>query len=109
MQSSSQFKKYLPLTEATYYILLALIEPLHGYVVMQKVRELSQGTVEVGPGTLYGAFQKLLKEGLIQIVKEDNRRKTYTLTPKGKVLLREQISRLEIMTQGGVNVIDDLR
>lgn len=109
MQSSSQFKKYLPLTEATYYILLALIEPLHGYVVMQKVRELSQGTVEVGPGTLYGAFQKLLREGLIQIVKEDNRRKTYTLTPKGKVLLREQISRLEIMTQGGVNVIDDLR
>ena len=46
--------KYLPFTEATAYIPLALVEPLHGYAVMQRVDEMSQGTVKVGPGTLYG-------------------------------------------------------
>jgi DNA-binding PadR family transcriptional regulator len=100
--------KYLPLTETTYYTLLALIEPLHGYRVMQKVREISQGQVDIGPGTLYGAFSKLLKEGLIIKVGDDNRRKTYTLTPKGKEVLRRQIQRLEIMTQEGLSVIDRL-
>lgn len=103
---NTKIQNYLPLTEATYYILLALIEPLHGYVVMQRVREMSQGSVEVGPGTLYGAFSKLLKEGLVKMVKEDNRRKTYTLTPKGKDVLRAQISRLEIMTRVGLDVIE---
>ena len=48
--------KYLPLTESTAYILLALSEPLHGYGVMQKVKDLSENTVAIGPGTLYGAF-----------------------------------------------------
>lgn len=108
MNDPYKIRKYLPLTETTYYTLLALIEPLHGYVVMQKVREKSKGSVEIGPGTLYGAFSKLLKEGLIRKVKEDNRRKTYTLTPKGKEVLREQIRRLEIMTQEGLRVIDIL-
>lgn len=108
MNDQYKISKYLPLTETTYYTLLTLIEPLHGYIVMQKVREKSKGTVEIGPGTLYGAFSKLLKEGLILKVKEDNRRKTYTLTPKGKEVLREQIERLEIMTQEGLKVIDSL-
>jgi len=78
--------KYLPLTESTYYIMLTLIEPLHGYAVMQKVEEISKGTVKVGPGTLYGAFTALEKEKLIVKVKEEKRRKSYVLTPKGKKL-----------------------
>ena len=45
--------RYLPLSESTYYVLLALLEPLHGYGVMQKVGQLSEGAVTVGPGTLY--------------------------------------------------------
>jgi DNA-binding PadR family transcriptional regulator len=105
----NQCQQYLPLTESTYYILLALLEPLHGYVVMQRVLEMSRGSVEVGPGTLYGAFSKLLQEGLLRMVKEDNRRKTYELTPKGKDVLRAQIRRLEIMTQAGLDVIEALQ
>ena len=98
--------KYLPLTESTYYIMLTLVEPLHGYAVMQKIEEISKGTVKVGPGTLYGAFTSLEKEGLIVKVKEENRRKSYVLTPKGKKVLMNQIKRLEIMTQNGLSVID---
>ena len=101
-------KKYLPLTESTYYIMLTLVEPLHGYAVMQKVEEISKGTVKVGPGTLYGAFKSLEKVGLIIKVKEENRRKSYVLTQKGKNVLMNQIKRLEIMNQNGSSVIDIL-
>ena len=98
--------KYLPLTESTYYIMLTLVEPLHGYAVMQKIEEISKGAVKVGPGTLYGAFTSLEKEGLIIKVKEEDRRKSYVLTPKGRKVLMNQIRRLEMMTQNGLSVID---
>jgi DNA-binding PadR family transcriptional regulator len=100
--------KYLPLTEATYYILVALVEPLHGYGVMQKVETISEGTVTIGPGTLYGAFTSLEKEGLIKMVKEEDRRKSYALTAKGRQVLAEQIRRMEIMNKNGQNVLPRL-
>ena len=96
--------KYLPLTESTYYIMLTLVEPLHGYAVMQKVEKISKGTVKVGPGTLYGAFTSLEKEGLIVKIKEEDRRKSYVLTPKGKKVLMNQTKRLEIMIQNGLSI-----
>ena len=101
----TQFTKYLPLTESTTYILMALAEPLHGYALMQKVEEMSQGTVKIGPGTLYGAFSQLEKEGLIQMVKEADRRKSYLLTTKGKSVLQEHIRRTEILVMNGQSVI----
>jgi DNA-binding PadR family transcriptional regulator len=106
--TEKEITKYLPLTEATYYILLALVEPLHGYGVMQKVETLSEGTVSVGPGTLYGAFTNLEKEGLITMVKEEERRKSYAMTEKGKQVLTEQIRRLQIMARNGQTVLPKL-
>ena len=103
-----KLKKYLPLSEATYYIMLSLINPLHGYGVMQDVEKLSQGTVKVGPGTLYGVFNTLEKEALIYRVKEDDRRKYYTLTQKGKEVLKQQVERLTIMADNGNAVADNL-
>lgn len=99
-----KLKKYLPLTEATYYIMLSLIEPLHGYGVMQMVEKISQGTVKIGPGTLYGAFASLEKEGLIRMVKEEDRRKSYQLTNNGRQVLVGQIERLEVMNANGTPV-----
>lgn len=101
----TQTEKYLPLTESTAYILLALNEPLHGYALMQKVEGMSQGTVRIGPGTLYGAFAQLEKEGLIQMVSEADRRKSYVLTAKGKSVLREHIRRTEILVKNGLLVL----
>ena len=108
MTTQNDTDKYLPLTEATYYIMLALIEPLHGYAVMQKVEQISQGIVKIGPGTLYGVFSTLEEAGLIFKVKEEDRRKTYTLTPKGKKVLLSQIKRLEIMSRNGLAVMNRL-
>ena len=109
MAPDNDTNKYLPLTEATYYIMLSLMEPLHGYGVMQKVEEISQGTVKVGPGTLYGVFSNLEKEGLIVKVKEEDRRKSYALTHKGQQVLLTQIERLEIMSENGLDVKENLR
>jgi len=94
--------KYLPLSEATYYILVALDEPLHGYSIMQNVEAISEGTVVIGPGTLYGAFSTLEKQGLIEMVKEEARRKSYALTERGREVLAEQLRRLQIMVRNGL-------
>ena len=101
----NQLLKYLPLTETTAYVLLALVEPLHGYALMQKVEVMSQGTVKIGPGTLYGAFSQLEKEGLITLVKEEDRRKTYVLTTKGKAILQEHVRRTEILVRNGQSIL----
>jgi DNA-binding PadR family transcriptional regulator len=108
MPDYDEITKHLPLTEATYYILLALVEPLHGYGVMQKVKAISQGAVRIGPGTLYGAFSTLEKEGLIVKVAEQDRRKSYTLTLKGRQLLKAQIDRFEVMLDNGRRVRGEL-
>jgi DNA-binding PadR family transcriptional regulator len=93
--------KFLPLSEATYYVLLALDEPRHGYAVMQAVDAMSGGAVTIGPGTLYGAFNTLEKQKLIEKVSEEDRRKTYGLTGLGRSVLVEQVRRLEIMVRNG--------
>jgi DNA-binding PadR family transcriptional regulator len=108
MKTQDDTKKYLPLTEATYYIMLTLIEPLHGYAVMQKVEQISRGKVRVGPGTLYGVLNTLEASGLIVMVKEEDRRKSYMLTAKGKGVLLNQIKRLEIMIRNGLAVMNQL-
>ncbi len=108
MGKEVMIEKYLPLTEATCYIMLALVEPLHGYGVMQKVSALSAGIVELGAGTLYGVLTSLEKEKLIVMLREEERRKIYSLTPTGRAVLRAQIERLEVMTANGRQVLPRL-
>ena len=109
MINQKEIDRYLPLTESTFYILLSLVEPLHGYGVMQKVELISEGVVKIGPGTLYGAFTTLEKENLICKVGEEDRRKIYTLTSKGSDVLREQVKRLEVMTRNGQHSLKNFR
>ncbi|EQM25078.1 PadR family transcriptional regulator [Bacillus licheniformis CG-B52] len=89
-------ENYLPLTQATYYILLSLTQPLHGYGIMQRVESMSEGEVKLGPGTLYGALSKLEKQGLIKKEGEtgDNRRKQYILTNEGWAVVELEFKRL---------------
>ncbi len=90
--------KYLPLTETTFYILLALNEPGHGYFIMQKVEELSEGKVRIAAGTMYGAIENLLSRKLIESVPgEDKRRKMYTVTELGKEVLALEVQRLQTL------------
>ncbi|MEN8172923.1 MAG: PadR family transcriptional regulator [Chloroflexota bacterium] len=105
MSKNNNIEKYLPLSESTYYILLMLVEPLHGYGVMQEVATMTDGEVVIGPGTLYGAFTTLQKENLIGLERMEGRRKFYTLTNKGRAVLRCQIERLEKMNYNGQQVL----
>ena len=90
--------KHLPLTETVYYILLALVEPAHGYLIMQKVEELSGGQVRMAAGTLYGAIENLVKLKFIQpTASEDSRRKVYAITNKGLDMLRLDLERMKHM------------
>ncbi|MED4602759.1 PadR family transcriptional regulator [Paenibacillus validus] len=90
--------KHLPLTETVYYILLAVVEPAHGYLIMQKVEELSGGQVRMAAGTLYGAIENLVKLNFIQpVASEDSRRKVYAITNKGLEILLLDLERMKHM------------
>ena len=92
--------QYLPLTHTTYYILISLITPLHGYGIMQNVEEMSHGDVTLGPGTLYGALSKLEKDKLIKKTDEgDDRRKCYILTDLGKEVVKLEWNRLHALVE----------
>jgi DNA-binding PadR family transcriptional regulator len=109
MSNENTIEKYLPLSESTFYIMLVLVKPIHGYGIMQKVEALTDGEVSIGPGTLYGAFSTLEKEGLIEMVREEDRRKYYALTEKGRETLRAQLMRLKIMTQSARQIMIESR
>lgn len=96
--------KYLPLTEATFYILLALVSPKHGYAVMQEAEQISQDTLRLAPGTIYGAITTLEQGKLIAPAGTDGRRKLYQVTELGKEVLREQIRRYQIMLESAVRI-----
>lgn len=101
MLNEKLIKKYLPLTHTTYYILISLTSPLHGYGIMQKVEELSEGEVNLGPGTLYGALGKLEKNGLIKKISEEenDRRKSYIITALGMEISRMEFKRLKALVE----------
>ena len=105
MKEDKETARHLPLSEATYCILLALAEPLHGYGIMQKVEAGSAGAVRLGPGTLYGALTKLQQQGLIERTGETEeageRRKLYVLTPLGREVVRLEQERLVDMASIG--------
>ena len=87
----------LPLTEAVYYILLSLMEPMHGYGIMQNVEALSGGRVRLAAGTLYGAINTLLERGWITALPgaRDSRKKEYQITDLGKEAVAAEITRLQ--------------
>lgn len=90
-----------PMTEAEFYVLLALTEPLHGYALMNEISKVSQSRVVMGPGTLYGVLARMQNEKLIRLYLDDGRRKAYCLTEDGLKALRAEYSRLAAMVRDG--------
>ncbi|MGD6903216.1 PadR family transcriptional regulator [Bacillus infantis] len=88
-----------PMTEAMYYVLLALMRPNHGYQLMHAIAEVSKGRVNMGPGTLYGVLSRMQKDGLISLAENDGRRKTYKITADGEHALRVEYGRLKALIE----------
>jgi DNA-binding PadR family transcriptional regulator len=93
----------LPLSEAVLLILLSLAEqPRHGYAIRKDVEEMSGGRVLLSTGTLYGALHRLLDDGWIERVEQDDTsrgRQAYRLTAAGKRNLQQEVSRMRHLTR----------
>ena len=92
-----------PMTEAMYYILLSLENPVQGYGMMQRIRELSHDRVKMGPGTLYGVLTRMRNDGWIEQIQAEGapRRKTYLLTELGSQELKAEYRRLKQLVSDG--------
>src|SRR5262245_66051782 len=94
-----------PLPPSVLHILLALgDDELHGYAVMRRVEELTDGAVTMGPGTLYGSIKRMLADGLIEETAErpdpaldDERRRYYRVTATGARARAAETTRLETL------------
>lgn len=93
------------LTEVTFYVLLALCEPRHGYAVMQFVAKRTGGRLELGAGTLYGALGALEKRGWIRRSGGDARRHKYVITPDGVAAARAELARLRELTSAAEEIL----
>ncbi|MCL1802907.1 MAG: PadR family transcriptional regulator [Eubacteriaceae bacterium] len=94
------------MTEAMYYVLLALMNPAHGYRLMQEIQSVSNGRLQMGPGTLYGVLARMQSDKLIQLVNEDGRRKIYRITKEGENALYLEYNRLADMVNDGKMMLD---
>jgi DNA-binding PadR family transcriptional regulator len=91
-----EFHKFLPLSPPAFFVLFALADgEKHGYRIMQEVKVLSDGKLQLGPATLYTTIQKLSDRSFIEEVenRRDDRRRNYRLTYSGKQLLDAELSR----------------
>ena len=83
------------LTEVTFFILLALYQPRHGYAIMQFVEEKTNGRLVIGAGSLYGALESLSKKGWITVHDaSDVRKKQYRITKEGKNVAERERMRI---------------
>ena len=100
---------FTALTESTYYILLSLYTPQHGYGIMQQTELLSGGRVRLAAGTLYGALNSLCEKGWITPlpVQEESRKKAYKLTEKGLNVLKQELTRLQELVRNGDTVLKE--
>ncbi len=99
----------LVLTESTYYILLSLYTPQHGYGIMQQAQQLSGGRVRLAPGTLYGALSALCDKGWIKPLplSRESRKKEYQLTNQGLLVLKQELARLRQLVENGEAILKE--
>jgi DNA-binding PadR family transcriptional regulator len=96
------------LTEVTFFILLAVFKPRHGYAIMQFIEESTRGRLNLGAGTLYGALQSLHEKGwIIPYGAENGRKKAYVITPPGREIARAELARLRDLAQIATLIIGD--
>lgn len=98
--------EHIALTEAFYYILLSLYQPLHGYGIMQKAEEFSGGRVRLAAGTLYGALNTLQDKGWIEALPctPGSRKKEYRITAAGRAAVENELDRLRELVKNGEQV-----
>ncbi|MDR1330281.1 MAG: helix-turn-helix transcriptional regulator [Oscillospiraceae bacterium] len=97
----------IALTEAVFYVLLSVYTPLHGYGIMQKTEQMSNGRVKLAAGTLYGALGSMQMKGWIEALPEElnSRKKEYVITESGRKATENELSRLRELIENGEKII----
>ena len=91
---------YIPMSETAFYILFYLQGPNHGYGIGQEVKK-----VTISPGTMYGTLSKMEKDGLIQFIREEEKRKLYQITDLGKDILEIELKRIKRLYNNSVGEV----
>lgn len=94
------------LTEPGYYILLALLVPMHGYGITKYIEELTEGELVMGPATLYTMLKKMQAQEYIELAGEEGRRKIYKLTDKGSEIIKKEKNRRYKMAMQGIKAFE---
>lgn len=96
------------LTEVTFFILLSVYQPKHGYAIMQFVKEKTAGRLVLGAGTLYGALTSLKDKGWIMPCSNTGgRKKEYLITSAGKEICNKEIIRLKELVKIAEVIMED--
>ena len=96
------------LTEVTFYILLSLYSPRHGYTVMQFIEEKTGGRLLLGAGTLYGALNSLQEKGWIEPYgSSEGRKKEYVITAQGKEIAKKELLRLQELANAAAKIMGE--
>ena len=111
MGRRNEHQKSLP--AASLHVVLALLDgELHGYAVMQRVGELSDGAVKMGPGTLYGTLNRLVDDGLViettdRVDREESeRRRYYELSASGRSVALVELAHLRTLVDRVTRTLD---
>lgn len=98
-----------PLTEALFYILLAVRKPNHGYGIIQDISQMTDKRLTLGPGTLYGAINSMLTKKWISLYSEDKesrKKKEYLITNEGKKVFKNEVNRLNELIKNSEKMDD---
>ena len=97
--------RYIPMSEASFLVLSCLLKENHGYGIMMDAKEMTDGRVTLGSGTIYTLLYKMENDGIIEATREVEKRKLYKITQTGMKLLRVEYDRIlqlaKIANNGG--------
>ncbi|EKN70710.1 PadR-like family transcriptional regulator [Neobacillus bataviensis LMG 21833] len=102
MEIDKVLKKYMPMSETAFYILLSLTEPRHGYGIVKHVEDITNSRIVLGSGTVYGTLTKMQKDGIITVFADEERKTVYEITETGKKLITTEMNRLQELHQNAL-------
>ncbi len=90
-------RSHLPMTETAFYMLLSLQVPRHGYGITKYVAELTNGRIKLGSGTIYGTLTKMLRDEMIEVYDDSDKKIVYIITDVGRAVLNAEKERIAML------------
>ena len=95
------------LTDLAYLVLVSLTKPSHGYLIMSKIDSLTNGSVSIGPASLYTTLKKLSTANFISLIADSDNKKIYCITQEGFRTLKIEIEKRERYAAYGKQALNE--